>query len=197
MSKRNPHRIIYGSSYDRGLWYACDIYDKVKEQVDFDDLEFVVFYGWNTYDAVHKDNPERMKWKWELIRKLNKSGIKECGRISHEQLAEEYKKSAIWLYPTGFEEIDCITAKKAQAAGCTPITTGYGALQVSVMDEEKDWGNKIYSEDNADVIDDLVARTVEKLNNPETEKEREARAQKVLNKFGWEAVAKQWSENLK
>ena len=38
------------------------------------------------------------------------------------------KKSHLWLYPTEFPEIHCITALEMQAAEVYPITTGFAAL---------------------------------------------------------------------
>jgi glycosyltransferase involved in cell wall biosynthesis len=46
-----------------------------------------------------------------------------------EELAIEYLKSDVWLYPTDFLETYCITAVEAQMAGCLCATVGIGSLE--------------------------------------------------------------------
>lgn len=129
------HSVIYASSYDRGLECLLDMWPKIRQLVP--DATLDIFYGWNSFDAVHKQNPEQMKWKWQMIRKLHElksEGVSEHGRLSHEELAQQFKAHKVWAYPTEFDEIHCITALKAQEAGCIPVTTGCYALAETVKD---------------------------------------------------------------
>ncbi len=125
-------KIGYFSSSDRGLDTALEIFALVKEQIP--EAEFVWAYGWQTFDAYHAKNPEKMKWKWSVIRRMNELGAVSAGRLSHEELAKLMKECKVWLYPTEFTEIHCITALKAQEAGCIPVTTGIYALEETVKD---------------------------------------------------------------
>lgn len=131
MSKR-ANSVGYFSSYDRGLECLLDMWPKVLEQNK--DATLDIYYGWDIFDAVHKSNPEQMKWKWGMIRKLNdlKNSVTEHGRVTHEELAKAMKDIKVWAYPTEFTEINCITALKAQEAGCIPVTTGCYALEETV-----------------------------------------------------------------
>jgi len=45
--KRNPKRMIFASSYDRGITNLLIAWDKVLEEVP--DAELHLFYGWDTY----------------------------------------------------------------------------------------------------------------------------------------------------
>ena len=81
---------------------------------------------------VHKDNPEIMAWKSKIIKEMEAVGIENLDRISHEEVAKLYNTARIFLYPTEFAEIDCISARKAQAGGAIPITTDFAALNETV-----------------------------------------------------------------
>lgn len=183
--QREPHKVIYASSADRGLDVLVrEVWPKVLEAVP--DAELVWAYGWNSYDALHKGDAAQAKWKWELKRDMFNLGVKELGRLSHEDLAKEFTSASVWAYPTYFDEICCITAKKAQAAGCDVITTGRAALQTAVLKDEED------SQD----IKKFTMRLIDALNNPISEKQRDETAKKVLNKFGWKNIAKEWDRSL-
>lgn len=129
---KRKHSVGYFSSYDRGLECLLDMWPKVLEQVP--DATLDIYYGWDTFDQAHKKNPVQMKWKWQMIKKMYDVGAKEHGRVNHEELAKAMKEIQVWAYPTEFTEIHCITALKAQEAGCYPVITEVGALKETVKD---------------------------------------------------------------
>lgn len=183
--ERNPRKVIYASSADRGLDVLVrEVWPEVLKEVP--DAELVWPYGWNSYMGMHKGNATQMKWMWDLKRDMHNAGVKELGRLSHEDLAKEFASSGVWAYPTYFDEIDCITAKKAQAAGCDVITTGRAALQTSVLKDEEDTQD----------LELFTKRLIDALKNPISDKQRKETAQKILQTYSWEAVAKQWHKAL-
>jgi glycosyltransferase involved in cell wall biosynthesis len=190
--KGNPHRMIYASSYDRGLIYLLQMWPKIKEKVN--DAELYIFYGWNLFDKVHFNNPGMMDWKNRVLTLARQSGIIEHGRVGHEELEKEFKKSAIWAYPTDFTEISCITAMKAQQAGAIPVVTDYAALSETVknglrvdVDIRTEEGRKEYSE-----------ALINLLNNPEEQAEIRTRMMNFAKDyFSWKNVALLWDEKLR
>ena len=190
--KRNPYKVIYGSSADRGLECLVELWPEIKKQVPQAELHW--YYGWNSFDEFHRQNPQQMKWKYQLIRKMHQAGVIVHGRVSHEDLAIAFKESSVWAYPTEFPEINCITAIKAGAAGCIPVTSGYAALQDTVLEDEVDYKETIYN--NKPAQKDFIARVVKALKEGRSEKERAKQASKY-SKFYWEKIAGQWNENLK
>jgi glycosyltransferase involved in cell wall biosynthesis len=48
--------------------------------------------------------------------------------IDHKQLATEFKKACILLYPNIWEETSCVTLIEAMRSGCYPIISDIGAL---------------------------------------------------------------------
>lgn len=126
--KRDPHRLIYMSANERGLRILYDIWPEVKKAVPKATLD--VYYGWESFDAINRDNPERMMWKATMqdkARKLN--GVTERDRIGQDDLNKEIFKSGIWAYPSFFSEVNCITGQKAMAGGAIPVTSDYAVLK--------------------------------------------------------------------
>lgn len=130
--ERNPHRVIYSSSADRGLDVILQgIWPRVIKEVP--DAELHVYYGWNTADLFSGRFPQLAEFKARVERLLlDSKNVVQHGRVPQSQLAREFKKSAIWLYPTYFSETYCITAVEAQVAGVIPITNHLAALKETV-----------------------------------------------------------------
>lgn len=184
--------IGYFSSADRGLDVLLEMIPKIEEKLGRK-VTSCWAYGWNTYDKFHAQNPQKMKWKWQVIRKMNSVGMEARGRLSHQELADLMKQSDVWAYPTYFPEIHCITALKAQASGMRPVTTGFAALQETVFYDEKSIDNIL---DNPEAQAEFVDRVVGTLKTPRDEKALQAKAKEVIDKTNWTEVAKVWSEAL-
>ena len=189
---RNPKRMIYTSSYDRGLIYLLNQWPLIRKGCPTAELH--IFYGWNIYDIIHGNNPARARWKAQVQTMMKQDGITEYGRVGHEQLKEEFMKSGIWAYPTNFTEISCISAMKAQVYGAIPLVTNFAALKETVknglkidVDIQTSTGQKTY-------VEELV-----KLLNDEKRQEeiRIPMIQYAKENFGWSKVAQKWDTLFK
>src|SRR5665213_954634 len=130
--KRDPHKIFYGSSHVRGLAYLYEVWPEVKKAVPKATLD--VYYGRESYDAVHKGNPERLKWMDDLIAKgKSLEGVEDHGKVSQDAINKAIFSSGVWAYPCPFPEIYCITAIKAQAGGAVPVSSNFAALDETVQ----------------------------------------------------------------
>ncbi len=190
--KRNPHRMIYASSPDRGLVYLLKNWKKVREKVA--DAELHVFYGFDVYDAIHRDNPARQKWKEQVIKLMNQPGITYHGRVGHEKLHEEYSKSGVWSYPTDFTEISCISAMKAQALGAIPVTTTLAALDETVKNGVKLDADITLPEVQEEYVEALVKILTDEKGQEEMRKGMTEWAQSY---FSWKNVASLWDELMR
>lgn len=102
--------------------------------------------------------------------------------------------AGLWLYPTHFTEISCITAMKAQAAGAVPVT-----MTVAALDETVQHGYKI-SFPIADTrsVTAFENITVDLLNDHEKqEKIRVPMMEWAKAFFDWKNVAKSWDDLFK
>lgn len=184
----NPHRMVYTSSYDRGLIHLLRMWDRIREQVP--DATLHVFYGWNTYDSMVAKGVRSPEFKKAMVEAMNKPGITDHGRIGQKQLAKEVAKSGIYAYPSHFEEISCISAMRAQVAGAIPVTTDYAALSETVK-----YGIKVpgkAGENDEEYINELVSL----LKDEDRQKKIREKMVKDKDSFSWRNVARQWQKEL-
>lgn len=132
---RNPKKLVYASSPDRGLVTLLDIFARARELVP--DLELHVFYG---LDNIEKLLAQGSGWakshfagfKEKIEKQVKQPGVHWRGRISQDELYREWLSAGIWCYPTDFTETSCITCMEAQALGAIPLTRPLWALADNV-----------------------------------------------------------------
>jgi len=186
--KRNS--MIYTSSADRGLEHLLDRWSDLKTAVP--DATLDIYYGWAVFDALHADDPSKMKWKDEMIAKMRQPGISVHGRVGHREIAMAMRKADVFAYPCHFEEIFCISAVKAQAAKCKCVTTNYAALPEVVdygllalgeIDEESTWDSWL------EVLIGALRRDpfIKSANGHYTKTNHDG-----FMRFSWDHIAKEW-----
>ena len=136
--ERQPRRMMYASSADRGLKLILENWFRIRERVP--DAELVVAYGFDNMEKIVKlmsGNDWRAGYQKELEELLKQPGITVTGRIGQDRLWEEMAKSNIWFYPCDFPETFCCQAAEQQACGAIPVTTNFWALRQNVLDGYK------------------------------------------------------------
>ena len=189
---RNPHLMIYGSSYDRGLEHLLKMWPDIKKEVP--DAQLRIFYGWNLFDVAYSGNPSSMAWKEKMNKLMEQEGITHLGRISHGACIKEHENAGVWAYPTHFGEISCITAMRAQVYGSVPCVINYAALKETVK-----WGVKIegdiYDKETQELYKNaLIALLKDEKYQEDVRAEMMPEARKI---FAWSVVAKQWNDEFK
>lgn len=185
-SDKVKNSLVWTSSYDRGLEYLLKMWPDIRDAVP--DAQLNVYYGWNLYDASPRGKTkEGQTWKSLMLDLLQQEGITDHGRVNTEDIAKAYLKADVWAYPTDFPEIDCITATKAMAAKCVPVSTDVAALK------ERNQGVVVPGSGADPKVQE--AFKVELINLLKDE-ERKATIRKQLDvgSFGWDSVAKRWEE---
>jgi len=190
-SKRNLKRVIYTSSYDRGLEHLLKMWPDVKKAVPESELH--VFYGWQLFETFYKDNPASMAWMKKMKEMLTQDGVTDHGRIAQPELVQEYERSGVWAYPTHFGEINCISAIKAQAYGCEPVVVNYAALSETVQYGRKVEGD-IYDVETQEAF---KKELIDALLNPMDEKKRKEMSAWANGRYKWDQVANDWSTLFK
>lgn len=183
-----PHKVFYGSSYDRGLFYLLKMWPKVLEAVPDATLE--VCYGWDLFDKIQAGNPERAMWKERMQELLSQKGITHHGRVGHPELEEIISECSVWAYPTDFDEISCITAMRAQVLRAWPVVISRAALKETVI-----WGDKV----EGDISD---PETQEKFRGEltyylKTESSQLRDTVASPNFWEWSIIAKQWDDEFR
>jgi tetratricopeptide (TPR) repeat protein len=179
-SKREPHRIIYASSYDRGLETILSNWGDIRKAVP--DAELHCYYGWNTYDnflrkGLLKDNG----FKERMLKLFNQEGVFEHGRIGHKELLKEYAKSSILAYPCTYAgEINCLALSKAIACGCYPLTNDF-----AVMAERNTHGRVVKDDKFIPALITLLRKGDTKIDNTG-----------YLETISWKKVAEDWDKDI-
>lgn len=137
--RREPHRVAYTSSPDRGLDFVLEkIWPQVIEKVP--DAELHVYYGFNNFGT----QPELREYRQRVSNLLISSkNVTLHGRVNQDELAQDLLRTSVWLYPSktpsiapwngaDWYETYCIAAVEAQLAGAIPITTDLAALVETV-----------------------------------------------------------------
>lgn len=202
--KKDPYLIINTSSPDRSMDVLPELFMEIKKYVPQAKMSWA--YGWNNYDDFFRGDPLRMKWKDEVERQIKKAGIKSLGKIPQKDVAKLYEEATILAYPSEFFEIDCISVKKAQAAGCIPVSTDFAAFDESIQ-----YGYKVHSKKNnknwasqyqfgfgitdPKMKKEFVQYCVNILKSKEDPRRIEA-AKKWARNFDWDKIAKRWNQVL-
>lgn len=187
--KRQPYKMIYASSYDRGLEHALEMLPALKAEIP--ELELHIFYGWNTYDAMMKMRAgtpvgnHMQELKEKLVKMMDQDGIVHHGRVSQNELYEHFASSDVWFYPTEFTEISCINAMTAQALGAIPICTPVAALKETVNSK---YGIKT-------TLEKFEETTLHYLKNREKLEQRRAPMMEwAREEFNIDSLAKEWDK---
>jgi len=131
---KDPYLIINTSSPDRSMDVLPRLFKEVKKCVSQARLQWA--YGWESFYMASRYGDKREKkkkldWMKRTQREIAEAGIETLGRLSQAEVGKLYQRASILAYPTECQEIDCISVKKAQAAGCIPVVTDVGALAES------------------------------------------------------------------
>jgi hypothetical protein len=179
-TKREPHRIIYASSYDRGVDLILNNWTEIKKAVP--DAELHCYYGMNTYeDYVKRGLIKDDGWMEQMQRLFSQEGVFDHGRVGHAELAKEYAKASIFAYPCTYSgEINCIALTKAIACGCYPLTNDF-----AVLPERNTFGRVVKNEKFISSLITLLRKGDTQINN-----------EGYVEKNSWMNIAKDWASNL-
>ena len=184
--ERNPYRIMFASSPDRGLANVIRAFAVARE---FEPrLELHAFYGFNNLRKLthHKGLQAKADECERLMKKV--PNVHFHGRVTQNELYREWLKSGLWVYRTNFHETSCITSMEAQALGAIPIVS-----PVAALDENVHYGEAIAGDAEDEVIGAEFAQAIVHWSNPARQREhREVMMKYTRVKFNWERFVDQW-----
>jgi glycosyltransferase involved in cell wall biosynthesis len=102
-------RLHYSSSPDRGLDNILYLLPYIIERCP--DVKLHVYYGWLNWESAARSrgNDAEIAQIDEMKRQIQELGdhVVFHGRVNQAELAQEWKKAWLWLYPTNFTETFC------------------------------------------------------------------------------------------
>lgn len=195
---KDQYLIVNTSSPDRSMDVMPKLFRMIKEKVPQAQMKWA--YGWNTFDETYRGDSKMMEWRTNLQKEIEEAGIECLGKIPQSECAKLYLEGNILAYPSEFAEIDCISVKKAQACGCVPVTTDFGAFNESVQ-----YGVKIHSDKTKDTWcppfthsfgikdekqqQEWVDAVVEQLQKPIDDR---VDMKNWAKQFSWDLIADKW-----
>lgn len=182
--KRNPHKVVYASSPDRGLDYLLAMWPVILRAVP--DAELHLYYGWQNIEKV----PQLREFKQQVEKQIEVTpNVVWHGRVNQDELALEFLSAGCWFYPTGFLEVSCITAMEAMAAGLAILTSTCGALPETVGDRGILVPGYVASGRYQQMF---IGFAVSLLTNTAFREKWAAKGKAYAPNFSWEGVAEEW-----
>lgn len=182
--KKRINSVGYFSAYYRGLECLLDMWPKIRESIP--DATLDVYYGWESWVGLEGEDDFYIRME-QKFKKFASEGVTVHGRVSHEELAKAMLEIQVWAYPTQFEEIHCITALKAQEAGCYPVVANVAALKETVVQGDRLNTKKIYIDEYQQLK--FVKAVVAAL--------KEKKTSTPVPDCDWSDVGKKWDTELK
>jgi len=131
--ERDPRRIVWASSPDRGLVTVLQQWPRILERVP--DAKLDIYYGVNNMEALLARDPNawfRPQYD-DLLKLKNQDGVTWRGRVAQMELYRAWFGAGLWWYPSNWPETSCITCMEAQACGAVPVLNRFWAQGENVF----------------------------------------------------------------
>lgn len=208
---RNPKQVFYCSSPDRGLHTTARIIKRAREKDP--EITLVVAYGFtptcrdvygsrnhgHIIDVGHDMSFD--VYEREVFAALDEVDATLVHRVNFDKMQVLFSTSGIWLYPTRFPEISCMSAMEAQQHGCRVASTRSGALLETLLPEALARGallpdigpDEELSEEMIEICADAVVALA---NAPDDPDAREKQCKAAYAAFNVDDLAQQWLKKL-
>jgi glycosyltransferase involved in cell wall biosynthesis len=138
--------LVYSSSPDRGLDVLLEMWPVIRDKAERAGVSEPQLHF--TYSPIYKQFRESGQFphlvafheRIEELREQAGEGLVDHDSMNQRDLATLFREASIWAYPSwttpggeAFPEISCIGAMEAQAAGCVPVCSDFGALKETVF----------------------------------------------------------------
>lgn len=181
--EKNPNKVIFSSSPDRGLDRTIRVLDLAREK--YPNLELHVFYGMEQLPKYGRQK------QYDMLKAMidERPWVKYHGGVDQETLMSHMRESVLWVYPTDFLETSCITAMEMIGNGVYPVVRRFGALGDTLAQAvEQGMATTIDSDCVTEAEIELYSDAVI---NALDEKAWE-RVKFDMEKLSWKDVAKDW-----
>lgn len=187
---KDPNKIVWMSSPDRGLDRAIRIVDLLRK--DFPDIRLEVYYG---IEGLYKYGPVMSALADKLKQMMSeRPWIVYHGFTEQSKMYRDVSDAVLWLHPCDFIETFCITALEMLALGIYPVTRRLGALANTLSDAESKGQATMLDHDC--ITDEEHQKYADAAKQALLEKRWE-RVSLDIKKHAWDRVADEWIEFMK
>jgi glycosyltransferase involved in cell wall biosynthesis/SAM-dependent methyltransferase len=186
--RRNAQKFVWTSCPTRGLETLLDLWPSIREKLTSAELH--IFYDFVNFDILRRqaqgEEAERLEALRDRIRsKAEQPGVQWRGRVGQAEIAEEMLSAGVFAYPTNFPEIMCMSAAKAQVAGCWPVFYPLAALSETIA-----WGWQSTAEN-------FVEHCIAAATGGKPESERQKMQSWATEVYSWERVVLGWEKLMR
>ncbi|MEU4805075.1 glycosyltransferase family 4 protein [Actinosynnema sp. NPDC023587] len=122
--EREPGKCLYSAAPYRGLDRLLDLWPRIRAEVPH--AELYVTGGYQLWGVSPESSADRVT---TLVgRMLAEPGVRYLGAVPKRDLRAHQLSAQLYLYPTHYEEMECVACVEAGAAGAIPVTSRLGAL---------------------------------------------------------------------
>lgn len=186
---RNPHRLMYASSPDRGLYGLLQAFKLIRFLVP--DATVDVFYGFDNMNKL--EDRGAVRWhRQRVLKAAQQPGVHLRGRAGQPTLYREWLHTGVMCAPTNFAETGYITLMEAQALGAIPIVNPIWAAK-----EYQRGGIAIEGDGEHDALTlrRYAMAAVHLMQHPELQEEiRGPMMAQARKDFDWEPVLDQYEQ---
>jgi glycosyltransferase involved in cell wall biosynthesis len=193
---RQPFRMFYPSSPDRGLMLVLQNWFRIRETVP--QAELYIGYGLNNVDKIIQMNGKgdwRYEFRQEFEGLVHQDGIYWLGRLNQMEVYRQWFQASIHPYPNSFKETNCITVMEAQSCGAFPVTNSLWAVaeyvqfgtKLTGVPQESTLGSALW-------VGECIRSLQEEVLEPTKRSgERAHMMAWARSNFDWQNVVSQWT----
>jgi glycosyltransferase involved in cell wall biosynthesis len=198
IKNKKKNLLICTCSPDRCLIGLLKALPLIRREIP--DAEIHWAYGFGSgVNGTMETNENSKEWVAnvkELIK--NTEGFKDLGRLKN--INDLYESAHMFIYPTYFPEIDCISLTKAISAGCEIVCTPAGAMseKLGLSEQIAKINNDTidYSLSSGPHFDRFINSVINKLKNGTSEINLLKRAEMINKNYNWEEIVNKWEDLL-
>jgi len=186
LEQRDKNKVIYTARPERGMDIVLEkTFPRLLEKLP--DLKL--------YLAGYNNRVPQLAGLYNKIDQLIAGLGDKCiylGALTKKDLYEHYRTSMLYLYPSDFEEISCITAMECMAVGLPMIGQFRAALPETLGNQA---GKLIWEEEasSSEFQDKFISEALELLTDNDKWKENSEAGYERSKSFGLESLGQEWS----
>jgi glycosyltransferase involved in cell wall biosynthesis len=190
-NKSEKIKLVYSSTPWRGL----DVLLRAFEILNRDDVELDIYSSTMIYGSdFHKGADQHYKHLYEKAKSMK--NVNYIGYASNDDVRRALTDAHILAYPSTWEETSCLCAIEAAMAGCSVVTTNYGALYETLGE----WGTFVeFNTDGDELVKNYVAALNKEIDNFWTSSTQQRLLDQHVyfsNFYTWDKRAQEWIEFL-
>jgi glycosyltransferase involved in cell wall biosynthesis len=186
--EKDPNRLAFTSSPDRGLDRAIRVVEMVRER-GYKDLQLHVYYG-----IEHLDRYGLGELRIKLQKMMQeREWVIYHGATQQDVMTKDLKSTAVWIHPCDWVETSCITALEMVCAGVYPVTRRLGGLMDTLSEAE---GLGMATLLNHDCVTEGEFTAYADALQKALDEKAWTRVNLDPRKYSWEGVAREWLEEF-